>query len=148
MDRSILFQLKDIHKEICELEKRIQAHRQRLKKLDIQVVDVVKGTRKDGCYGNMRIHGHNAPDYIREKMALNQKLEQMEDMKLRLLEKEAEAEKYIGSIQDSRLRRILRFRFEDEMTWQQVAKTMGGRCTADGCRMEYNRWMMETGSDE
>ena len=148
MDRSVLFQLKDIHKEIWELEKRIQVHRKRLKKIDKQVSDVVKGTGRYGCYGNMRVHGHNDPNYIREKMELNQKLKQMESLKLMLLEKEVEAEKYIESIQESRLRRILRFRFEDEMTWQQVAKAMGGRCTADGCRMEYNRWIMETGSDD
>ena len=106
MDRSVLFQLKDIHKEIWELDKRIQVHRKRLKKIDKQVSDVVKGTGRYGCYGNMRVHGHNDPNYIREKMALNQKLKQMESLKLMLLEKEVEAEKYIESIQESRLRTL------------------------------------------
>ena len=56
-----------------------------------------------------------------------------------LLEKQIEVEEYIRSIEGSRIRRIMRYRYLDNLTWQQVANRMGKGYTKDYCRIAHDR---------
>lgn len=52
----------------------------------------------------------------------------------------AEAEQYIESISDSRIRRICRFRcLDDSLSWGQIARRMGHPHTAESCRQAFER---------
>ena len=42
-----------------------------------------------------------------------------------------------------RMQRIIRFRVMQGLTWDSVAIKMGGRCTKDSVRMEFQNWMKE-----
>ncbi|WP_050638848.1 MULTISPECIES: RNA polymerase subunit sigma-70 [Clostridia] len=40
-----------------------------------------------------------------------------------------------------RMRRIIEYKFFHELTWEEVAKLMGRKCTGDSVRMEFNNFM-------
>lgn len=40
-----------------------------------------------------------------------------------------------------RMRRIIEYKFFHELTWEEVAKLMGRKCTGDSLRMEFNNFM-------
>lgn len=52
-----------------------------------------------------------------------------------------EVEVFVDGIEDSRLRRIFRYRYVDNMSWLQVAIQMGGRTTAESVRKEHDRFL-------
>jgi hypothetical protein len=41
------------------------------------------------------------------------------------------------------MRRIIRYRVIDGLTWYQVAQKMGGRTTDESARKEFDRYMEE-----
>lgn len=47
----------------------------------------------------------------------------------------------------NRMQRIIRYKVFEGMTWEQIAKRIGRRDTGEGVRMEYNRFMKESGFD-
>ncbi|HBF64615.1 MAG TPA: hypothetical protein DDW34_01305 [Clostridium sp.] len=80
-------------------------------------------------------------------VSLDEKLERLSRYRtqLRVSEKYAmelvsEIEKYINSIEDCRMRRIIRYRFIDKLSWNAVADKMGGNNTEDGMRMAVSRF--------
>ena len=51
---------------------------------------------------------------------------QFKDCEIKLLEKINEVEKFIGQIENnSRIRRMITYKFIDDLTWYQVAQRMG-----------------------
>lgn len=65
----------------------------------------------------------------------------MEETQQRLLGMLNEVEAFVDGIEDSRLRRIFRYRYVDNMSWLQVAIQMGGKHTADSCRIAHDRYL-------
>jgi hypothetical protein len=61
-----------------------------------------------------------------------------------LLETLNQVEEFIQSLDDSRMRRIIRFRIVDDMTWIKVALNMGGRTTDESVKKEFQRFMSES----
>ena len=50
-------------------------------------------------------------------------------------------EEYINSIEDSHIRRIVRYRVIDNMTFRKIAIWMGGNNTEDGIKKAYYRFI-------
>lgn len=144
MDKAALLQLSEIKKEIADLEERICKDGRKMEEYrNLVVSDTVTGTREDGTFGPIKITGLDRKHYNRQKLLVCHKREMLKRLQEKLLQKEIEAEEYIQTIQDSRLRQILRYKYVDGLTWQQVAKRMKGRCTADSCRIEVKRFFQE-----
>lgn len=137
MDKDILIQYSDLVEEVKDLKRRIQKLQDDIDKLE-PVKDSVKGTRRDGTIGSITISGYPVPAYYRYKRQLEKREAALREKEDELLELVNAVEEYIAGISDSRVRRILRYRYLDGMTWQQVAKQMGGNYTADSCRMAHN----------
>ncbi len=69
---------------------------------------------------------------------------QKEEIRYRLVLHMAERfniESFIYSVDDYQLQTILLLRFSDCLTWNQIAKRIGGNNTADGVRMYCNRFL-------
>lgn len=138
---------KDILTQYCDLQEEEKDLRQRISKLEDQinhlsiVSDSVTGTRKDGTIGQIRITGYPTPEYYRKLGLLRRRKAAMEEMQQRLLEMLNEVEIFVDGIEDSRLRRIFRYRYVDNMSWLQVAIQMGGKHTADSCRNAHDRYL-------
>lgn len=142
VSKEILKQYIELKKEADEIEERIQKKRDRIEELEGMVVaDSVKGTRKDGTYGSIRIEGR--PDGLiqAERAMLVHTQTILEKKKHQIILTAQEVEEFINSIDDCHIRRILSFRFIDGLSWNMVAARMGGNNSEDSVRMSFNRFM-------
>ena len=146
MDKEVLVQY-------CETMEEIRDLRERIKKLDRFlenppiVSDTVKGTRKDGTYGPIKITGIPNPEYNRKQAARERYKRLLEMKEAELLELTCQAEEYIESIEKAELRIMFRLYYIDGLTWEQVAIRMNRAFpkkkisyTADSCRMRNKRF--------
>ncbi len=141
MDKELLKQIPSIRKEIGDLERAVAKVKRQIDKLrNDEVCDTVSGSRDDLTIGPIKIRGHPQKEYGQKLAELQKKKALMESKRVELLKMENKAEEYIQSIQDSSLRRIIRFRYIDDLSWQQVAFRMG-RYSADSCRKKAERFM-------
>lgn len=143
MDKDILIQYSDMVEEVKDLRRRIEKLQDNIDKLE-PVKDSVKGTRKDGTIGPITISGYPVPAYYRYKRQLEKREAVLREKEDELLELVNMVEEYITGINDSKMRRILRYRYIDNLNWVQVAVRMGKKYTADGCRMLHNRFFEES----
>ncbi len=49
--------------------------------------------------------------------------------------------RYIGSVDDPLIRQIVMYRFENHMSWRQIARTMGGNNSAESLRKQLYRYL-------
>lgn len=147
MQKHILEQYTDVQAEERDLQRRIQSVTDQLMSMEIQgymVADSVTcGKKGKKPLGTKRIQGFPLPEYERKKASLKTYKLQLELADSKLLELLSEVEKYIQGIEDGRIRRIIRYRYVDNCSWVQVAHRMGGRHTADSCRMACERYLLE-----
>ena len=143
MDKDILIQYSDMVEEVKDLRRRIRKLQDDIDKLE-PVKDSVKGTRRDGTIGSITISGYPVPVYYRYKNQLEKRQAALRKKEAELLELVNTVEEYITGINDSKMRRILRYRYIDNMSWTKIAFRMGKKYTADGCRMLHNRFFEES----
>ena len=112
---------------------------ERMEKEQISVIDSVTGG--NGGIQHYKIEGYPYPEYSRKRTLLMTRDNQLQVYEIKLLEITNEVERFIEKIENSAIRRMISYRFLDNMTWFQVAQRMGKRYTADGCRMTINRFL-------
>lgn len=142
MDKNILVQYCDLQEEVKDLRRRIWKLEEEISHLTV-VSDSVTGTREDGTIGHIKITGYPFPEESRKQGLLLRRKAALEAKEEELLELLSDVEEYINSIEDSRIRRIFRYRYVDNMSWVRVAIQMGGKHTADSCRMAHDRYIEE-----
>lgn len=76
----------------------------------------------------------------REILALDQ---QIRKKRIRYEAVKQELEEAIDKCDDYRISLIMKYRFIDLLTWQQIANRIGGNNTADGVRKACNRYIRE-----
>ena len=152
--------MNDLDKEIlvqyCEMGEEIKDIRRRIGELDKYlehppiVSDTVKGTRKDGTYGPIKITGIPDPQYQRKGAARERLREMLTAKEEELLELTCQAEKYIENIDKSEVRIMFRLYYIDGLPWWKVAQAMNRmlprrrvKFTEDSCRMRNNRFFEE-----
>lgn len=123
MNRNILAQYSNMRKEIKDLKDRIKKLDKFLANPPI-VLDTVKGTRRDGTIGPIRITGIPEPMYKRKQRLRKQHQQLLEGKEVELLELTCQAERYIQSIPKSELRIMFRLHFIDGNSYAKVAKCM------------------------
>lgn len=148
MTKDILAQYCDLQEEIKDLKKRKDDKQKEIDRMEEEgeVTDMVtRGKKGKRSLGNVAIKGFPYPKYNQVKTVLNLYTALLESAELELLELTNEVEEYIQSIDNSRMRRLLRHRFmdSDNPTWYQVAMRMGGRATEDSVKKEFQRFMEE-----
>lgn len=141
MTKDILIQYCDLKEEAKDLRKRIEKSEKHIAKIEEEgnVTDSVLGG--EGGIQHFKINGFPYPEYSRKKTMLYLYQAQLQNAEYELLEALNELEEYIQSIDDSRIRRIIRFRIIDDMNWVQVAINMGGRTTEESARKEFERFL-------
>ena len=147
MDKSILIQYSDMKEEIKDLKRRIQKLQSEIDRLGI-VSDSVKGTRKDGTIGSIKITGYPVPRYRKMKRLLEDRKQRLMAAEEKLLELTGEVENYIDSIESSELRIMFRLYYVDNLTWYQVALRMNDmfpkrriKYTEDNCKQKHKRFL-------
>lgn len=147
MDKSILIQYSDMKEEIKDLRRRIKKLDEEINKLTI-VSDSVKGTRRDGTIGSIKITGFPYPAYRRKKDLLARRRERLSELETQLLKLTNQVDEYIESIEKSELRIMFRLYYIDNLTWEMVAMKMNYMFpkrkisyTKDNCRIRHDRFL-------
>jgi hypothetical protein len=140
MNKEILIQYSDLQEEIKEVRQKIAKLEKELGKIESgeTVIDTVSGGF--GGTQHFKVEGIPYPEYGRKKKNLYSRMAILQSLENDLLEKTNEVESFIASLDDSRMRRIINFRFLKNKTWLQTAYALGGKATADSVRMEFDRF--------
>lgn len=151
MTKEILIEYCELRQEAADLRLRIERDQRRLSEMQEKgyvVSDIVKGTRKDGTIGPIKITGFPEPAYEDTKAMLKKRIAKLEIVESDLLAAVNKVDDYIETIPKSELRQIFRLYYLDDLTWAQVALQMNVRYpkkrmkyTEDGCRMKHNRYL-------
>ena len=150
MDKDILEQYLEIKGEIRDLKERIDRDQHRLERIKAEgvVSDTVRGTRKDGTIGPIKITGYPLPEVDQVKNMIKKRV-----LKLHILEDELQeavnaVDDFIEKIPKSDLRQIFRLYYLDDLTWAAVAINMNYRFpnrrtkyTEDNCRIRHDRYL-------
>lgn len=146
MDKEILVQYCEMMEEIKDLRGRIRKLEKFLENPPI-VSDTVRGTRRDGTIGPIKVTGIPDPEYKRKKVIREKYQKMLEEKEAELLELTCQAEEYIESIEKAELRIMFRLYYIDGLVWDQVAIRMNRAFpkkkipyTPDSCRMRNNRF--------
>lgn len=130
IDKTVFKEIKNLKKECEDLELRINIEENTV------LVDSVKGSSKEYPYvqHNCKIEG--IQDYRRYK-----KYKKMLKNKKRDLEKKITNLEYqINYIDDSEIRQIIRYRYEDDMNWIQIMHKMG-YTSEENARIKLKRFL-------
>lgn len=138
MNKNILNDYIDACKFIEETEKEIR----RLRKNKKVVIDKVKGSnpefpyepRSFGIAGTTETYV-NADALRYEEQLLETQKQEAEDLK-------AQVDEWMKTI-PYRMQRIINYKIFKEMTWKEVAILMGGKCTENSIKKEYQRFLEE-----
>ena len=146
MDKELLVQYSELKEEIKDLRKRIQKLEKFLSDPPI-VADIVKGSRKDGTIGPIKIIGIPEPEYVRRQRICEKYQKLLQEKEAELLELTCQVEEYIESIEKSDLRIMFRLYYLDGLPWIKVAAAMNRMFpkkkvpyTEDCCRLRNNRF--------
>lgn len=140
MTKEVLSQYSDLQEEIKEVRAKISRLENDIEKIEREgtVIDSVTGGY--GGTQHFKIEGVPIPECNRKKTLLYSRKTTLQLLEDDLLEKTNEVEEFIASLDDSRMRRIINFRFLENKSWLQVAYALGGKATADSVRMEFERF--------
>lgn len=133
MDKKAIYDYVDAKALVKETEEDIQNNRKAL-----AVYDKVRGSNPDFPY---QPQSFSVQGIVEE--GLDDEEEQiLQERKLNAKRLKVKAEKVINKA-PVRMQRIIRFKIMQDLEWNEVAEKMGGNCTGDSVRMEFQRWMKE-----
>lgn len=143
LDKTILEQYADLIAEREDLRKRIKATELQILKLADEIVadSVTLGKHGKKPLGRKVIRGNPSPEIEKKRAALQRYKAKLEAAEVMIGEMSEEVEEFIAKIEDSRIRRIFRYRYVDQLTWLQVALRMGKHHTAESCRNAAERYL-------
>lgn len=153
--KEMLKQYIDLKQEVKEVQEIVNKLEEDIDKLQKRINEIENGEIvADKVYGGAGgkqgfvIKGMPTREYKQKKnmlyskkIKLEQRKANLEELNTDLIEKVGFVEKFISSITDSHTRRIIRFRFVDGYSWNEVADRIGGGNTEDGVRMTYERYL-------
>lgn len=137
MDKSILQEYIDACELVKETEKEIRKLNQK-KKTVIQ--DSVKGSSHEFPYVEQHFKVQGTTFTVKDDSRLRYEEKLLERQKAKAEQIKLQVEEWMLTI-SSRMQRIVRYRYLEGMTWEQVAAKMGRKATADSVRMELNKFL-------
>ena len=113
MTKEELEQLNDLRREISELEAAIDKIKQQKTEC---VIDKVRASGSEFPYID-GYGGHRRERIQRKENILDERRQKAEAEEIRIME-------YINSVQDSRVRRIMQYRYVQGFSWERIAGIM------------------------
>ena len=155
VEKNVLEQYYDLKQEEIELSQKIKRLEREMVRLDERIREIEGGqTSIDsvlGGYGGIqrfKIEGIPFPEYkesrdrlMSDKLKLEMRLARQRKVRGDLAKKVITVERFINSVKDSHIRRIMRYRFEEHLSWREVADKVGGGNTEGSVKMAYIRYM-------
>lgn len=139
MDKSILYQYIDACELVKDTEREIEQIRRRRREI---VTDKVKMSDYDFPFGQISYTIRGIPYDAQDQKALERQEQILEERKAVAEVIKLQVEEWL-SIVPPRMQRIIKYKIFEGMTWGEVAVRMGRKATADGVRVEFQRFMEE-----
>ena len=144
MNKELLKQYTDACELVRETEYEIRKLESKKKKL---AQTSVKGSSPEYPYTEKHYHisgtvytYEDSKAIERERQLLNERKTAAEQIKIKV-------EEYINTL-NPRMQRIITYRYIKNMSWDEVAKKMKGKCTAESLRAEFKRLIAEDSIDK
>lgn len=143
----MLIEKQEVQNGIANLENQISKIQNKLTAIENgeSVKDKVRGG--NGGLQSFVIEGVPTAEYKKCKtelqtkiLRLNQRQSALEELEDKLEEMLNEVEIFINSLKDSHIRLIIRYKYVQNLSWQQVAKKMGGNNTENGVKSAFHRF--------
>lgn len=141
VSKNVLIQYSDLQEEIKEVRGRIEKTEKEISQIEADgcVVDSVCGG--SGGIQHYRIEGFPYPEYNRKRTLLYARKATLTSLEMELLETLNSVEEFIAGVDDSRMRRIITLRFIENLSWNEVARRIGGGNTEDSVKKAFYRFM-------
>lgn len=129
--------------DACELIKEIQLELDRLEgKRSTIVLDKVTGSMSEFPYSQASFKVEGAIGINRDEKAIRTQKLILTERKKKAERIKLEVEKWLNTV-PVRMQRIIRYKFFEGISWEEVADRMGRNTTGDGLRKEFERFMKE-----
>lgn len=135
MDKKILSDYIDICELITETEEEIR----NLRKKEI-VHDKVAGSNPEFPYQKKGFHISGINEICLDGQKLKREIDLLEERKRHAEKLKAEIDMWMKTI-PARMQRIVRMKYIEKKTWDEVAIKLGKTVTADSIRMEFERFL-------
>lgn len=137
MDKKILNDYIDACENIKETEEEIRKLKKRRKTI---IQTNVGGSNPNFPYEKRRFKIQGTTFSYKDDKSLRFYEKILEERKQKSEELKLQVEQWLNTI-PNRMQRIIRFKFFEDMTWEQVATRIGRKATGDSVRMEFNNFM-------
>ena len=137
MDKKVLSDYIDICELISETEEEIQ----NLRKKEI-AHDKVTGSNPEFPYEQRSFHVSGIIEADLDSQKLKSELELLKERKYQAEKMKAEIDRWMKTI-PARMQRIIRMKYFERRTWDEVAIKLGKTATADSTRMEFERFLQK-----
>ena len=127
--------------DTCELIKDTEKDIYRLRQKRGTIIQTsVRGSSHDFPYTEQRFKVEGTTFSTVDDSRLRQEERILEQRKANAEKIKLQVEEWMLTI-PARMQRIIRYRYIEELSWDQVAAKMGRKATADSVRMELDRFM-------
>ena len=139
MDKNILNDYIDACALVQETERDIRALKKKRKTI---IQTNVSGSNPDFPYQPQHFKIEGTPFNYADDSALRWDEGLLERRKANAKKIKLNVEEWMLTI-PARMQRIIRWKFLEELTWEEVAVKMGRKATGDSVRLEFQRFMAE-----
>lgn len=138
MDKKMLDNYLSMVQEKEELDVKVRSLQRQVDKMidEGSVKDAVKGG--EGGIQTFHIEGMPVGEISRKKSLLYMRIMSLQGLCNEIEQQTAEIEQFMSTIEDSKIRRIINYRFLENKTWNEIADVIGG--TEDSVRKKFERF--------
>ena len=125
--------------DACELVKETEADIQKLRKTEV-VHDKVSGSNPDFPFQAQNFNISGQVEHYMESSELEKEKQLLQDRMVKARYKKIMVEQWMENA-PARIQRLVRLKYFERLSWEQVAERIGGNTSADSVRMELNKYM-------
>lgn len=129
--------------DACELIKETEADIKRLeKRKKVISSDKVKGSMKEFPYVEKSFQIEGTEYTYQDDRMLRQEEMLLKERKAKAYELKLQVDKFMNLV-PVRIQRIIKYKYFEELSWEQVANKLGRKATAESVRKELERFFAE-----
>ena len=136
MDKKIL----EDYIDACAFIKDTEAEIERLEKKKRYVQDKVRGSNPDWPYEERSFNIGGTTETVQDSAALAKERQILDEQRKIAMDLKLGVEEWMKEI-PFRMQRIIKYKFFNRLSWEEVATLMGKKCTADSVKKEFQRFM-------
>ena len=136
MDKKIL----EDYIDACAFIKDTEAEIARLEKKKRYVQDKVRGSNLDWPYEERSFNIGGTTETVQDSDALAKERQILDEQRRIAMDLKLGVEEWMKEI-PFRMQRIIKYKFFNRLSWEEVATLMGKKCTADSVKKEFQRFM-------